>query len=169
MDIRSLKDIAVVSIAHGEKLGTVDDVLIDPGKRRAVVMTVVDGGRLRKDRRYLPYESIKSVGGDAVMVEDGDALHDSFGDGSRQYHTLSSLTSLKVVADSGTYLGNVATAHLEPATGELTEFEVGRGGIGGLFSSNTIIDASSVTSIGDSIMVVPGALFGDDGAVHGDE
>lgn len=158
MDIKKLKEVAVVSVSKGEKLGAVEDVLIDAEKRRAVAMTVSGGGKIRKDRSYLPFDRIRSVGDDAVMVEDQDALHSIYGDGSRSYHSLGSLTGLKVVTDDGAYLGNVATVHVEPTTGELTEFEIGRGGLGGVFSSNTIIDASSVTSIGDSIMVVPASL-----------
>jgi sporulation protein YlmC with PRC-barrel domain len=167
MDMKKLKDSAVVSIAQGEKLGMVEDILVDGQKRRAVAMTVTGGGMIRKDRQYLPYDQITSVGEDAVMVEDASALQSAYGDGSRSFHSMASLSGLRVVTDGGTFVGTVSTAHFEPKTGMLTEFEVGQGGIGGLFSSSKIIDASAVTSIGDSIMIVPARLV-EDLATDGD-
>jgi uncharacterized protein YrrD len=161
MDARSLKGIAVVSIAQGEKLGAVDEVVIDTQERRVGALRVGSGGLLRKDRWYVPFSSIERIGSDAVMVENERALHQSYQTRETGYHSLDTIGGMRVVTDGGTYLGNIATVHFDELTGHLTEFEIGHGGLGGLFGSSKVVSAAAVVSIGQDIMVVPDQLFGE--------
>jgi len=152
MDLRKIKGRAVVAIASGEKVGEVDDVVIDGQERRVAAFNISEGGFLRKHHVYLAYDGVSSIGEDAVMVQADDVFRQSYGDRADGYFTLESLTKVRVVTESGTYLGDVASAYFEPTDGRLTEIEVGTGGF---FRSNTLIDAGSLTSVGSDIFIVP--------------
>jgi uncharacterized protein YrrD len=160
MDVKTLKGIAVVSIARGEKVGAVDDVVIDTQERRIGALRIGSGGLLRKDRHYVPFEAVRSIGTDAVMIDDEAALQQSYATRTSGYHSLDNISGLRVVTDGGTYLGNIATIHFNESDGNLTDFEIGQSGIGGLFGSSKIVGASTIISIGHDIMIVPDHLFG---------
>lgn len=152
MDVRKIRGRAVVTIAAGEKVGEVDDVVIDGQERRVAAFKVTSGGLLHRNHVYLPFGGVRSIGDDAVMIQDDGVLQQSYGERADGYFTLETLMKTRVVSESGTYLGDVVAAHFEPADGRLTEIEVGTGG---LFRSNTVIDAGSVISVGSDIIIVP--------------
>jgi uncharacterized protein YrrD len=162
MDVKSLKGIAVVSIASSEKLGSVDEVVIDTQEGRLGALRVGSGGLLRKDRQYVPFQAIRSIGADAVMVENEAVLQQSFETRASGYHSLENLSGLRVVTDGGTYIGNIVTVHFDEKEGRLTDFEIGQGGIGGLFGSSKVFGAESIVSIGRDIVIVPDHLFSND-------
>jgi uncharacterized protein YrrD len=63
---------AIVSADTGEKLGTVGDLLLD-GDANRVAGVVVKSGWMGKER-VLPYESVQTLGRDAVVVKSGQEL-----------------------------------------------------------------------------------------------
>jgi uncharacterized protein YrrD len=158
MDIKNLKDTAVVSINKGEKVGTVDDVLIDSQHRRVAAFNVQSGGFLRHSSSCLPFGAVQSIGKDAIMIQDSDVLKDKYEGTPPEMHNYGNVTSVRVVTDTGTYVGNVSSVHFEPADGHITEYEVSPGGISGVFGSSKLIDSASITSIGEDIMIVPAAV-----------
>ena len=154
MDVKTLKGIATVSIAKGEKVGAVEDVVVDTQERRVAAFKIESGGLMHKDHRYVPFGAVQSIGEDAIMIPDETVLQQSYGDRASGYLALGKLGKVRVVTDTGTVIGHLTTVHFDPAVGRITEFEVGKGGIGGVFSSHALVDASNVTSIGEDIMVV---------------
>lgn len=160
MDIKKLKGIAVLSIDGSEKLGQVEDIMIDSAQRQVGAFKIASGGLLKREHRWVPFAAVRSVGEDALMVQDDTALQRSYGDRATGYHDLARLGGLKVVTENGDHIGQVSTAHFDPASGAITEFEIGTGGLGGLLHSNKVISAGSVTNIGENIMIVPAAVVG---------
>ena len=160
MDVKPLKGIATVSIAKGEKVGAVEDIVVDTQERRVAAFKIESGGLMRKDHCYVPFGAVQSIGDDAIMIPDETVLTQSYGDRASGYLTLGKLGDIRVVTDTGTVIGHVTTVHFDPSAGQITEFEVGKGGIGGVFSSHTLIGAGNVTSIGEDIMVVPANSVG---------
>lgn len=161
MEIKDLHGIAVVSIADGAKLGTVEDVLMDGAQRRVDALRVESGGLLRRQHMVVPFTALRSIGVDAVMVADAAALSPAPDHTADGRHSAGDLDKMRVVTENGAYLGNLSNARFDPATGVVSEFEIGAGGIGGILGHKKMIDAASVTSIGPDIMVVPDALAGD--------
>lgn len=155
MDAKQLKGAAVVSVADGEKLGSIDDVLLDAVARRIEGLRVESGGLLSRTHQVIPYSAIHSVGPDAVMVPDKSVLHDTSDAVPAAPQTLAKLGDLRVVTEDGTYLGDLATVHFDPQSGTITEFEIATGSLGGVLGKNTLFDAGAITSVGADIMVVP--------------
>lgn len=151
MDLKQLKGIAIVSVAAGEKLGVVDDVILDTQELRLAALRLTSGGLLHKEHQYVPISAIRSIGTDAVMVGEATAIQATPGERASGYHSLDEIGKLKVVTADGTYLGTLATVHLDPSSRQLTEFEINTG----LLHTNKRIPAESVTSIGADVMVVP--------------
>lgn len=163
MDVKPLKGIATVTIAKGEKVGAVEDIVVDTQERRVAAFKIESGGLIRKDHCYVPFSAVQSIGDDAIMIPDETVLQQSYGDRASGYLTLGKFGGVRVVTDTGTVIGHVTTVHFDPAGGQITEFEVGKGGIGGVFSSHSLIGAGNVTSIGEDIMVVPASAVAEGG------
>lgn len=155
MNVKEIKGIAVVSITGGEKLGTVEDVIIDSQTRSIGAFKLQSGSLRHKEHSYVPFGAVRSIGADAIMIQTGDDLQSTFGERPSGYHTLGSIGNVKVVSEAGEFIGKLANVRFDTTTGAVTEFEVGKSGITGVFSSSTMIDAASVTTIGQDIMVVP--------------
>lgn len=151
MDLKQLEGIAILSVAVGEKLGAVDDMILDTQELRLAALRLTSGGLLHKEHHYVPISAIRSLGTDAVMVSEATALQATPGERASGYHSLEELGKLKVVTADGTCLGALATVHLDPSSLQLTEFEVNTG----LLHANKRIPAESVTSIGADVMEAP--------------
>ena len=78
MTLRDLSAKDVIQLKTGENLGRIDDVVFD--EKSARLTTVVLHGRARclgllgcDDDLVIPWESIKTIGTDVVMVDAGAA------------------------------------------------------------------------------------------------
>lgn len=155
MDIKKLKGLAVVSIDGGEKFGQIEDIIIDATERRISAVKIGSGGVLKRDHNWVPFSAVRSIGVDALMVQNSASLQPSMADivgGSVDYGRLG---SIKVVTEGGDFVGHLLTIHADTTSGRVTEFEVGTGGVTGMFQSNTLVSADSVITIGNDIMIVP--------------
>lgn len=161
MNVKDLDGIAVVSIAGGEKLGKVEDVVLDTSTGRVGALKLESGGLLRREHCYVPFAAVASVGSDAVMVPDATVVQPTFGERPSGYHTLSKLGDVKVVDEAGEFLGTVASAHIDTTSGAVLGYEVSRPGITGALRANPIVDAAAVVSFGEQIMVVPANRLGE--------
>ena len=102
---RELAGLAVVTLANGEKLGKIDDIVFDP-KTGRVTGFFVDRGGLFSKPKFLPTGDVKSLGDDALTLESETALLDG---PSALTGELAAKTAenLPVLNPSGTVLGKV--------------------------------------------------------------
>ena len=177
MNTKRLKGLAVVSIADGRKLGTVDEVYVEPGERRVVSFGLRQSGGLLHASSGPPLvvdtDNVHALGSDALTVPDASALREAAGGGHAGVVAGEDLTKRKVVTEGGTYVGQFVSAELDAATYRLTAIEVSPG----FFRSNKLIPDAQVTSLGADVVVVsdlvcaPQAedrLATDEGALAGD-
>ena len=150
-----IKGISVISIAEGRKLGTIARAFFDPGTRQVVGFAVHQGGGLlspEPDRGgIIDAEEVHALGPDALMIADesallGQATDDRYGD----LVDLDEVTSLKVVTEGGTQVGDVVALEVDERTFALQAVEVSPG----FFQTNREIPAHQVVSIGDDVLVV---------------
>ncbi len=151
MKLRSLKDISVVSVADGTKVGTVHDVQIDTESMRIVSLTLSGTG----GPSVLPFASIRSIGQDAVMVESTAATQGATGQTvTGQVRSLQDLISLKVVNASGTLLGDVQDVDFGEQDGQVHELIARRGGMLGMGGTDVHVPASAIRGIGPKLVTV---------------
>jgi uncharacterized protein YrrD len=150
MDTNAIKGLAVVTIVGGEKLGQVEDVLLDEALHHVAGFQIESGGLLHRQHLVVPFQAVRSIGADALMVADANALQPAPGKQPAGQRAASQLDKLRVVTRSGEHAGNLTVAHFEPDTGAITSYELGTG----MLHKNTLIGAASVISIGQDIMIV---------------
>lgn len=147
--ISTLKDMAVVSLADGAKVGTIKEVFFDTRHQRVVAFVLAsDVGEF-----LLSFDAVRNIGPDALTVDTAGTTHD--------LRRLADLTELKAVNVDGTLLGEVKELEIDRNDGRLTELVVHRGGVLGLGGTQQNVPASAVRSIGPAVaMVDMPAAFG---------
>ncbi len=98
-----LKGRAVVSLAQAAKIGTINDVIFDPASNQVIGLKVRTG--LLSGTHILRSADIRSIGGDAVTIDDAALLHD--GGALDEMPTGDDLQNTKVVSYSGDLLGTL--------------------------------------------------------------
>lgn len=156
MDAKQLKDMPVVAIDGGEKLGTVREVLFSIDDRAIQAFSVHSGGRIGGTTNVVEWRDVRSIGQDAVMVQNRAALQGEETEHRyRQYPSLGEIGSLRVVSEVGTRVGSVATVLVDEQTGSITGLEIVRAGLTGPFRPNLSVPIDSVVSIGRDAVVIP--------------
>jgi sporulation protein YlmC with PRC-barrel domain len=154
-----IKGLPVIGIAEGAVLGTIDDLYVDV-EARTLLGFFVEGttSATTGESAYLDPSDIRSIGADAVMVDNQSAMR---GKGVRtqigSLVNIDSLTKRTVMTESGTHVGTVAAIEFELPDGAFTQIEVSPG----LFKTNTTIPIEGVVSIGPEIIVVSDAVSAD--------
>ena len=161
MKISDLRGNAIVSMADGERVGTVKDVLIDTGKLQATALLI--GGR--PGQGYLPLDRVKSFGPDAITIKNADGiqwvtgqLHDDSG------REAGELTNLRVIDGSGTETGTVHEVTIDLPRGNVLTLSVRKGGVFGIGADNVDVPVSDIVSIGPSLVTVKTEAVSAEGA-----
>lgn len=158
MNTRRLKGLAVISLADGLKLGTVDDVYVDPGSRTVVSFGCRQSGGLLHAASGPPWvvdaAAVHALGTDALTVSDAGALREAAGGGQPGVIAGDDLTKRKVVTEGGTYLGQVVSLDFDPATYRLAAIEVSPG----FFKSNKHVPDNQITNLGADVVIVSEAV-----------
>ncbi|HEX5504067.1 MAG TPA: PRC-barrel domain-containing protein [Thermomicrobiales bacterium] len=151
MDVASLKGIAVVSVKEGAKLGRVEDLLFDTRALKVAALRAKGDGQAF----VVPFEQVKNIGADAVMVESSQVTQAASQGGPYSgLPGLDQLKRLKVVDDNGTFLGAVGHVEFDPVTGRLDGLSAHKGGVFGLGGATTALGADAIVSIGTELITV---------------
>ena len=166
MNHKHLKGLAVISIADGEKLGTIDQVYLDPVAKRVVGFAIKHGGGLLSPEtpNLIDVDDIHSLGPDALTLADKGALR-----GDQTTARLADLVEIddllkrKVVTENGTFVGQVAGADFAEHGFDIEQIEVSPG----FFKSNKHVASDQVVSIGHDVVVVVDAVCAAEGSDAG--
>lgn len=151
MNGATLKGIAIVSIAEGSRLGRVDDLLIDTAQRQVVALHASEQGK----RFIVPFQFVRNVGKDAVTVESSQVTQvDGQENHGANVVLLGDFLKLKVVDESGTFIGTVSQIDIDTANGQLLGLEAHRGGVLGLGGTTTTIAADQIRAIGQELLTI---------------
>ena len=151
MDAKTLKDLAVVSLEEGSRLGRVEQALFDLAARQVRAVEVHgDAGTF-----IVPFEQIESIGSDAITVTSSQVTQ-TFDAGAAvgTLMGLQELEKLKVVDHEGTFLGTLSIVEFDPASGVVTQLSVHKGGMLGMGGTTTPLDGSSILKVGTELLTV---------------
>ena len=163
---KQLKGLAVISIADGEKLGTVDGIFVEPAAKQVVGFAVKHGGGLLHPAQpdLIDVDDVHSLGPDALTLDDKGRIR---GDQTRARRNelveLDDLLKRKVVTEGGTFVGQVAGVDVDEATFRLQQVEVSPG----FFKSNRQVPIDQVVSVGHDLIVVADAVCAADAGAGG--
>lgn len=151
MNSSQIKGLPVVSIAEGATFGKIEEVYIDVDARKLLGFAVAAAGGLTPESAYLDAADIRSVGADAVMVDDFGAM------GGKETRarigalvTLDALLKRNVTTRGGIDVGTVDDVAFEPPDYAFTQIAVSPG----RFKTKTTIPIAQVISIGPEVLVV---------------
>lgn len=151
MNGATLKGMAIVSITEGSRLGRVDDLLIDTAQRQVVAFQASDQGK----RFIVPFHLVRNIGKDAVTVESSQVTQVEGQAGQAAgLLRLDEFNKLKVVDESGTFMGTISQVAIDPSTGHLVSLDAHKGGVLGLGGTTTTVAAEQVRAIGQEIITV---------------
>ncbi len=150
MNVDSFKQLPVVSIETGAKLGYLADLLFDTAPLRVAALRVKAEGQAF----LVPWDTVKTVGPDAVMVPDDASAHTTSAESSLSaLPDSAALRTLKVVDEGGTFIGTVKELDIDPGSGAVTQLEAHTGGMLGMGGTTTTIAAADIRSIGDEVLL----------------
>lgn len=146
-----LKHTAVVSLAEGARLGRVEESLFTTQPLRLAALRVKgDQGEF-----VVPYDQIRSIGADAITLEDSAATQAAVG-ANESLIGWDDLKKRKVVDAAGTLLGTISNLEFDATTGQIARLTVHKGGVLGIGGESSEIDASAIQSVGSELITVAG-------------
>lgn len=148
--------LTVIPLDTGKKLGTVRDLLFD-GNHRFLGLLLEDQG-LFKRKRWVPAERIRSIGKDAVMVDNEQAIR-PFSDLGASWIALHSgphaLKGRTVLSPSGMELGMVENVYFMEEVGTLIGYELSDGLISDLTEGRKLLRTHSPLVWGEDVLIAP--------------
>lgn len=158
-----LNGLAVVAIANGSKVGTLDDFYFDPSANPAA--NSIRGFRVRTgmfSHRVLPTGSINAIGVDAVTIDNEEMLHHEKDEA--EFSTLplgQSLLNYKVLSEGGMFIGNIGNMLLDITTPNVLHiyaFELSGGLRSRISGHYSTFYAQQVVRYGQDVLVIPDAV-----------
>jgi sporulation protein YlmC with PRC-barrel domain len=153
MTFDELKDKAVISVQGARKVGSVDDVFVDPADWHIAALSIKSksGG----PGYLVSKEYIQGIGPDAVTVPTSDALQ--LMDRAQLPAGLPSLRAMlnsKVVTEDGELLGTISGVEIEANTRRVRAFEYRSGALAGLLGRQYRFDPGLVVGVGSGLVTV---------------
>ena len=160
---KHVKGLAVVSIADGSKIGSVDRGFVDPATKQVVGFSLGGGGGLLgggEPAMTIDVDEIHSLGPDAMTVDSATAARGAQTSAAAgALVDLEDLSKHKVLTEGGTLVGQLVSVDFDEKSFRLTQIEASPG----FFKSNKHIPLDQVTSIGGDVIVVADAVCAAEG------
>ncbi|MCL5677255.1 MAG: PRC-barrel domain-containing protein [Firmicutes bacterium] len=152
MKATQIRKKAVVSIAEAEKVGTINDLILNPDKHHVEafwVKTEPEG-----IMKVVPTDAAQNLGRDALTIRDRKALQDEYAAKGKETVRLDKLQGSKVITHSGTLVGTVSEVEVDPSNFEIVGYEVNTGGLPGLVGAGRRKLSPNV-NFGEDILMIP--------------
>ncbi len=149
-----VKNEQVVSVAGAEKLGTVDDIYIDPAGQTVVGLRVKRGGMLSKAEAVLIHD-VQSIGLDAVTLPDASRLNAENKFPQFEHSMLAgNIIGSRMLTEHGHEVGTISDLDIDFEAGTITSYFLSGTFLDRLRKENHMVPASAVKTIGDKLVVV---------------
>ena len=150
--LSALKGKAILTINEGEKLGQVEDILIDRNTMQVAAIVMSQGVLLNKERKYLPAAEVATWGRDAVLVKTRSAFRPETDLPERESWISAGqkLKGLAIVSTSGNRVGQIDDLLVNPE-GRIVAYRISEGIFGG---RGRELSADTTKSIGADAVIV---------------
>lgn len=153
----SMVGLAIYTLDHGSKLGHVKDVIFDTKQNKILGFTMEKRGLFSPDRFILPFDKIKSIGSDAIMIETGRVFkrESDFPEARKAIHDKGDITKRVVMTHGGEKLGSVSDIVIDDESGKAISYEVTGGIAKDIGTGRDYVDATNTENIGVDAVIVP--------------
>jgi uncharacterized protein YrrD len=150
--ISDLRGKTILSLNDGMRIGSIDEVLVDPDSLRIAALVVKQGGLFDRETKIVPAHDVNKWGKDAVLVESRDVFRSEadITDRERWLSASDKLKGLTIVNTEGARLGRMDEI-LVDNTGKIVAYRVSEGTLGG---KSWEIPAQSTKSLGGDVVIV---------------
>lgn len=149
-----MEGLAVLTLTDGQRVGRIRDVVFRPDGRITGFVVAADGGGL-----FLSTEQVRSVGVDALTIEDAEGLipEREVPSGQGEYPARS-LHGRPVIREAGAALGKIADIGLDTVALQVTVLLMTTGGLlGSLLHHRKAVPIEAVRAIGEHSVIVTDA------------
>ena len=156
---KEITGLPVYDASEGRKLGSIKDIVLDIDSRKVVGFTVDTGGLFGPGHKVLPMDEIKSIGPDAVMVE--DKTHAVLHDEGREPEIRKildeghSVYGKKILTRSGKDLGAVSDIMVETDSGVVSGYEISGGIARDIGRGRAVVPMTDDFTAGEDAIIVP--------------
>ena len=155
MRLTQLRGLRVISLSEALKMGTVEDVLLDPTARWVAALRVRSGSSIGPKHLVLR-ESVKRVGQHAVILGAPTSVTEEAAMPELdRLIDLKTFIGLEVVTDEGLLLGRIHDAELDPETLNVQEYELTRNFWDNYLKSGLRVAAQETLSGSKDVLIVP--------------
>ncbi|WP_293909545.1 PRC-barrel domain-containing protein [Deinococcus sp.] len=147
---------SIMALSSGTQIDKVHDLVFDHDANQVLALLVDEGGWFRA-AKVVPFEAVRSVGEDAVMIDDESHVV-SARDDSRIADLLDTkigLIGTRLLTTDGRDLGKIADVYFDEASGKVLGYEATGGLFSDLSSGRTFVPAPESISIGENAAIVP--------------
>lgn len=147
---------SIVAVSTGEKIDRVHDVIFDHQANQVLGLLVDEGGWFSA-AKVVPFDRIRSVGEDAIMIGAADDVTTTREDGrlKEALNSKTSLIGLTLLTTDGQNLGRIADVFFDEHTGRVEGYEATGGLFADLSSGRTFVPAPESVQIGADTAIVP--------------
>jgi len=143
----------VIDLSSGQRIGEVKDLICDQSEQRITAL-IIDRGNLWRKGRIIAWESIYSVGNDAVTIASTSVIT-SAAKLSGNQHTGNRYLGKQVLTTSGQYLGRVDDIAVNQISGQIVGCVLTDGIVGDFISGRAIIPLVEGAVMSVDNMIVP--------------
>ncbi len=161
---REIIGLPVVSLDTGKEIGVVTDLLWSHPDMKIISLVVEEKGGLNSSR-HLSFNSINSIGKDAVTVSCSDALED---EGAHpEARSVKQTEGELVLTQAGQNLGTLNDVIFDVNDGKLMGYEVSTGVVGDLLTGRMVMSPEMISTWGKEAIIAgyTGDNRGDQNAV----
>ncbi len=148
----------VVALANGKEVGHVHDVVYNPIEGRLVGFTIPHGGGLfsKGDTYWLAAEDVRSIGTDALVIEDASVLR-AYAESADEVAEQAGQAVLgkKLMTEDGTFLGGIDDVLVDRDSRRVVAYEVSGGLFQDMMKGQNDVPVNHIISIGQDVVVVP--------------
>ena len=151
MKASKLTGMSVISVDEGIKAGQVADLRIMSTAPQVRALTLRTG----REHTVLPFEAIRKIGPDAIMVDSLDVIRaeDELESGEVMRH-FTSLVGRETAGDDGSYLGDVRDLEIDPDSGRIDAILLHRGGVMGMGGEDVSVPGTHLHAFGPKLLTV---------------
>ncbi|KQR35963.1 PRC-barrel domain-containing protein [Deinococcus sp. Leaf326] len=149
----------IIALTTGERIEKVHDVVFDPQGNQVLALLVDEGGWFSA-AKAVPFERVRSIGEDAIMIGGPDDVTTTREDGRLKdaLNSKVSLIGMTLLTTDGRNLGRIADVFFDEHSGRVEGYEVTGGLFSDLSSGRTFVPAPEQVQIGHDAAIVPDSV-----------
>jgi uncharacterized protein YrrD len=145
----------VISVANGQVIGHVADILIDPETLSVAALITSRGSMLNRRSEGIPASEIRSWGDNAIMVEQPEIIQDVDAEeaSGNWISVFDGLRGRYLVTSDGTRVGRVNDVFFDQ-NGHLLAYHLGQVDLEEIVDDSKRIDAGATRALGKDVIVI---------------